>query len=47
MGIKAVLIFVKVLDNLKDNTGSEAINPEGLDATGSNGNQNQLFLKWL
>ena len=30
LGIKAVLIFVKVLDNLKDNRGTEAINPEGL-----------------
>ena len=30
LGIKAVLIFVKVLDNLKDNQGTEAINPEGL-----------------
>ena len=30
IGIKAVLIFVKVLDNLKDNQGTEAINPEGL-----------------
>lgn len=30
LGIKAVLIFVKVNDNLKDNRGTEAINPEGL-----------------
>ena len=30
MGIKAVLIFVKVPDKLKNNTGSEAINPKGL-----------------
>ncbi len=30
MGIKAVLIFVKVADNLKDNHGTEAINPAGL-----------------
>ena len=30
LGIKAVLIFVKVGDNLKDNRGTEAINPEGL-----------------
>ena len=30
LGIKAVLIFVKVVDNLKDNRGTEAINPEGL-----------------
>ena len=30
MGIKAVLIFVKVGNNLKDNRGTEAINPEGL-----------------
>ena len=30
LGIKAVLIFVKVGNNLKDNRGTEAINPEGL-----------------
>ena len=30
LGIKAVLIFVKVRNNLKDNRGTEAINPEGL-----------------
>ena len=30
LGIKAVLIFVKIGDNLKDNRGTEAINPEGL-----------------
>jgi porphobilinogen synthase len=30
MGLKAVLLFVKVPDNLKDNRGSEAINPTGL-----------------
>jgi porphobilinogen synthase len=30
MGIKAVLLFVKVADNLKDNTGKEALNPDGL-----------------
>jgi len=30
MGLKAVLIFVKVPDNLKDNTGKEALNPDGL-----------------
>ncbi|KAB2845891.1 MAG: porphobilinogen synthase [Melioribacteraceae bacterium] len=29
-GIKCVLIFVKVPDELKDNAGTEAINPEGL-----------------
>ncbi len=28
--LKAVLIFVKVADGLKDNTGKEALNPEGL-----------------
>ena len=30
LGIKSVLLFVKVSDDLKDNTGSEAVNPEGL-----------------
>lgn len=30
MGICAVLLFVKVPDNLKDNKGSEALNPNGL-----------------
>lgn len=30
MGLKAVLLFVKVADELKDNTGKEALNPEGL-----------------
>lgn len=30
MGLKSVLLFVKVPDNLKDNKGTEAINPEGL-----------------
>ena len=30
MGLKAVLVFVKVPDNLKDNKGTEALNPEGL-----------------
>ena len=30
MGLKAVLLFVKVPDNLKDNKGTEALNPEGL-----------------
>lgn len=30
MGLKSVLLFVKVPDNLKDNSGTEAINPEGL-----------------
>ena len=30
MGIRAVLIFVKVSDHLKDNLGTEAINPNGL-----------------
>ncbi len=29
-GLCAVLLFVKVPDNLKDNKGSEAINPDGL-----------------
>ena len=30
LGLKAVLLFVKVPDALKDNTGKEALNPEGL-----------------
>ena len=30
LGLKSVLIFVKVSDNLKDNKGTEALNPEGL-----------------
>ncbi|WP_299213197.1 porphobilinogen synthase [uncultured Aquimarina sp.] len=30
MGLKAVLLFVKVPDNLKDNKGTEALNPDGL-----------------
>lgn len=30
MGLKSVLLFVKVPDNLKDNKGTEALNPEGL-----------------
>ena len=30
LGIKSVLLFVKVPDHLKDNEGTEAINPDGL-----------------
>ena len=30
MGLRAVLLFVKVPDNLKDNEGTEALNPNGL-----------------
>lgn len=30
LGLKSVLLFVKVADNLKDNAGTEAVNPEGL-----------------
>jgi porphobilinogen synthase len=30
MGLKSVLLFVKVPEHLKDNKGTEAINPEGL-----------------
>jgi porphobilinogen synthase len=30
MGVKSVLLFVKAKDELKDNTGKEAWNPEGL-----------------
>ncbi|MGN6420959.1 MAG: porphobilinogen synthase [Pseudobacter sp.] len=30
LGLKSVLLFVKVPDELKDNKGSEAVNPDGL-----------------
>jgi porphobilinogen synthase len=30
LGLKSVLLFVKVTDNLKDNKGLEALNPNGL-----------------
>lgn len=30
LGLKAVLLFVKVPDSLKDNKGTEALNPDGL-----------------
>jgi porphobilinogen synthase len=30
LGLKSVLLFVKVSDNLKDNWGTEALNPNGL-----------------
>ncbi len=30
MGLKSILLFVQVDDSLKDNAGTEAINPEGL-----------------
>lgn len=30
MGLKSVLLFVKVPENLKDNKGTEAVNPNGL-----------------
>lgn len=30
MGLKSVLLFAKVPDHLKDNSGTEALNPEGL-----------------
>ena len=30
LGLKSVLLFVKVPDKLKDNAGTEALNPEGL-----------------
>jgi len=30
MGLKSVLVFVKVPDDLKDNKGTEAVNPKGL-----------------
>ncbi|SEN80007.1 porphobilinogen synthase [Chitinophaga rupis] len=30
MGIKSILLFIKCADELKDNLGTEAVNPEGL-----------------
>jgi porphobilinogen synthase len=30
LGLKSVLVFVKVPENLKDNAGTEALNPNGL-----------------
>ena len=30
IGLKSVLLFVKVPDSLKDNAGTEALNPDGL-----------------
>ncbi len=30
LGLRSVLLFVKVPDNLKDNKGTEAVNPDGL-----------------
>ena len=30
LNLKSVLLFVKVADNLKDNKGTEALNPNGL-----------------
>ncbi len=33
MGVKGIMLFVKVPDNLKDNEGTEAINPNGLMQT--------------
>lgn len=30
LGLRSVLVFVKVPDNLKDNKGTEALNPDGL-----------------
>lgn len=30
MGLKSILLFIKCDDNLKDNTGKEALNPNGL-----------------
>lgn len=30
LGLKSILLFVKVPDNLKDNKGTEALNPDGL-----------------
>lgn len=30
LGLKSILLFVKIADNLKDNSGTEALNPDGL-----------------
>src|SRR4028119_1621103 len=30
IGLKSVLLFIKCLDELKDNKGTEAVNPDGL-----------------
>src|SRR6187549_2950762 len=30
MGLKSVLLFVKAKDEVKDNKGTEAVNPDGL-----------------
>ena len=30
LGLKAILLFVKISDNFKDNNGDEALNPDGL-----------------
>lgn len=30
LGLKSILLFVKVVDKLKDNSGKEALNPDGL-----------------
>ncbi len=30
MGLKSVLLFIKCKDELKDNKGTEALNPQGL-----------------
>ncbi|HAT66144.1 MAG TPA: porphobilinogen synthase, partial [Flavobacteriaceae bacterium] len=30
LGLKSVLLFVKIPENLKDNAGKEALNPNGL-----------------
>ena len=38
LGLKSVLVFVKVPDNLKDNKGTEALNPEKVNATCSENN---------
>ncbi len=45
MGLKGVLLFVKVPDLLKDNKGTEALNPKGLDAA-RHSNRKKAAQRW-
>ncbi|HEY9257377.1 porphobilinogen synthase [Chitinophaga sp.] len=42
LGIKSVLLFVKALDSVKDNKGTEAVNPNGLMQRAIRGIKNAL-----
>jgi porphobilinogen synthase len=42
LGIKSVLLFVKALDSVKDNKGTEAVNPDGLMQRAIRGIKNAL-----